>query len=113
MLDVLDRPGYALLGILVFTAGTFLLVLTGSVGLLGDATLVLTTVAVVASVATASLGERVPAVAAGVAAIGLTVGTLGTGFVVTVSAAVTVVGSIVFFTVTGRRAGLRLSTGGA
>ncbi len=113
MIDELDESGYALFGVLVFTAGTFLLVLSGSVTLLGDATLVLGTVAIVASVVTAFLGERVSAAAAGVAAIGLAVGSLGTGFVVTVSAVVTVVGGVVFFAATSRRAGLHLSTGSA
>lgn len=96
MVNVTPRNALGLLALLGLTAGGYGLVVLGAVPIGLDAGVALTGVAAVATIGAIGLRATVPAITAGVATLGLGVGVTASGFVVTVAAALAILGGVGF-----------------
>lgn len=97
-------PPLALLGLSV---GAYFLVLGGVVPFGHEAGVVLTAIAGIATIGAVSIREKIPAITAGIATLGFGLGVATSDFVVTVAAALAVLGGVGFLVSTAHSVGAR------
>lgn len=106
------RTVLAPLALLGFSVGAYFLVLGGVVPAVipgpQDGGVTLTAIAGVTTVGAAILRARIPALTAGVATLGFGLGVTMSGFVVTIAAALTILGGLGFLISTVHLAGKRV-----
>jgi hypothetical protein len=101
------RPAAALLALLALAGGAFALLLAGGVPLPLEGGIAQTVIAGVTAAVATALRARLPALAAATATVGFALGVVATGFLVTVGAALVVVGAVGFLVTTLHLAGAR------
>lgn len=105
MVEVTHRKAFLPFTLLSLSVGAYFLVLSGSIPFGQNAGVFLTIIAGAATLSAISIREKLPAITAGVATLGFSLGVTMSGFVVAVAAALAILGSAGFLVSTAYTVG--------
>lgn len=108
MVEVTLRKAFLPFGLLGLSVAAYSLVLLGAVPFGQEAGVILAVIAGAATIGAVTIQKKIPAVTAGMATLGFVLGVTMSGFVVTVAAALVVIGGIGFLVSTAYSVGARV-----